>query len=163
MRGQTLERGRHFPGHPAGSGDFASERLLSRIYCIITLGNQTGSQSNRVCRLQACKVCVGRDDAQSLACDLLLCQNGSFLCGGHREMEPLFGTSAPALSCKESTPTTCNIKKLPFYFKPVLLRSTTSVSRFFSTTAGGNEKHIAHLRTLKRLLMCPVSLQVQCS
>ena len=30
MRGQTLERGRHSPGHHAGSGDFASERLLSR-------------------------------------------------------------------------------------------------------------------------------------
>ena len=30
MRGQTLERGRHSPGHHAGSGDFALEGLLSR-------------------------------------------------------------------------------------------------------------------------------------
>ena len=30
MRGQTLERGRHYPGHHAGSGDFASEQVLSR-------------------------------------------------------------------------------------------------------------------------------------
>ena len=30
-------------------------------------------------------------------CDIFLCQNGSFLCGGHGELRPLFATSAPAL------------------------------------------------------------------
>jgi hypothetical protein len=35
---------------------------------------------------------------ETLVCDILLCRNGSFLRGGHGELRPLCGTSAPALT-----------------------------------------------------------------